>query len=239
MPTLRIPPDKTNDTHLPVLAASRGEDDLKRMVRQRTRIRFCKEQNLRLISHRDLVRMLERLFRRADLHLSMTEGFHPKPRMSFPAALSLGIAATDEVMDVDFAAHYSAEQLQAVLAPLAPPGLTFKSIEILPEGAPKAQIRSSTYELPIPAEKRESVQQRIDALLAADAYPVKRQGRQEPLDIRPFIQRLELTGSAVLMQLRAARQASARPREVLEAIGLTDGEGRDGYLCRTVVEIET
>ncbi|MCH8046116.1 MAG: DUF2344 domain-containing protein [Planctomycetes bacterium] len=209
------------------------------MIRQRTRIRFCKEHDLRLISHRDLVRTFERLFRRADLRLSMTEGFHPKARMSFPAALALGIAGTDEVMDIDFAKEYSADELRSALVPLAPAGLTFKSIEVLPEGTRKAQIRSSTYELPIPAERRESLQQPIDALLAVDSYSVERPGRAEPLDIRPFIERLELTDDSVLMKLRAARQASARPREVLEAIGLAEAQTSGSYLTRTVVELET
>ena len=209
------------------------------MIRQRTRIRFCKEHDLRLISHRDLVRTFERLFRRADLRLSMTEGFHPKARMSFPAALALGIAGTDEVMDIDFAKEYSADELRSALVPLAPAGLTFKSIEVLPEGTRKAQIRSSTYELPIPAERRESLQQPIDALLAVDSYSVERPGRAEPLDIRPFIERLELTDDSVLMKLRAARQASTRPREVLEAIGLAETQTSGSYLTRTVVELET
>ena len=34
-------------------------------VRQRVRIRFCKQGDLRLMGHRDLARLLERLFRRA------------------------------------------------------------------------------------------------------------------------------------------------------------------------------
>ena len=35
------------------------------MVRQRVRIRFAKQGDLRLIGHRDLMRTWERLFRRA------------------------------------------------------------------------------------------------------------------------------------------------------------------------------
>ena len=60
------------------------------MIRQRVRIRFPKQDDLRLISHRDLMRAWERLFRRAGVALSMSEGFHPKPRMSFPSALAVG-----------------------------------------------------------------------------------------------------------------------------------------------------
>ena len=39
-------------------------------VRQRVRIRFCKQGDLRLMGHRDLARLLERLFRRAGLALA-------------------------------------------------------------------------------------------------------------------------------------------------------------------------
>ena len=72
-------------------------------IRQRVRIHFQKVGDLRWISHRDLVRVFERIFRRAGLKLSMSEGFHPKARMSFPSALALGIAGQDEVMDVELA----------------------------------------------------------------------------------------------------------------------------------------
>ena len=46
------------------------------MSRQRVQIRFRKHDDLRFIGHRDLLRTLERLFRRAGLKLRMSEGFH-------------------------------------------------------------------------------------------------------------------------------------------------------------------
>ena len=70
----------------------RRADDSNAMVRQRMRIRFTKQGDLRWLSHRDLMRTWERLFRRAGVPLGMTEGFHPKPRMNFPSALAVGIA---------------------------------------------------------------------------------------------------------------------------------------------------
>ena len=60
------------------------------MLRRRIRIRFRKIDDVRQISHLDLIRTMERLFRRAGLQLGMSEGFHPKPRMSFPSALNVG-----------------------------------------------------------------------------------------------------------------------------------------------------
>ncbi len=67
----------------------------------RTRIRFAKQGDLRFASHRDLLRVMERLFRRADVAVRQSEGFHPKPRFMFPSALGLGITGSDEVFDVD------------------------------------------------------------------------------------------------------------------------------------------
>ena len=41
----------------------------------------------------------------------MSEGFHPKARMSFPLALSLGIEGLDEVMEVEFRESLAAEEI--------------------------------------------------------------------------------------------------------------------------------
>ncbi len=71
------------------------------MIRVRFRLRFRKREDLRWISHHDLVRTVERWLRRAGLPLRRSEGFHPKPKLSFPSALALGIAALDEVMEFE------------------------------------------------------------------------------------------------------------------------------------------
>jgi len=207
------------------------------MVRQRVRIRFCKQGNLRWIGHRDLMRCLERLFRRAGLPLAMSEGFHPKPRMSFPSALAVGIEGLDEVMDLQLAESRTAEQLHAQLAPHAPPGLKFNSVEVLPPGAKKARLHGVRYRAPIPAERRTDVSERIARILAAKSHPIVRSGRAAPLDLRPLLDELELREDMLWMRLRETPGASPRPREVLAAVGLSDPEIRKAQLCRTEVEV--
>ncbi|HEU4730836.1 MAG TPA: TIGR03960 family B12-binding radical SAM protein [Kofleriaceae bacterium] len=65
------------------------------------RIRFAKVGRAAFLGHLDLVRLLARSFRRADLPLAMTRGFSPKPRISFGPALGLGVPSLGELMDVD------------------------------------------------------------------------------------------------------------------------------------------
>lgn len=202
-------------------------------------MRFCKQGDLRLIGHRDLVRCLERLFRRAGLPLAMSQGFHPKPRMTFPSALALGIEGTDEVLELELTEFRTAEELLERLSPHAPPGLVLKSVEVLPEGAKKAQVRSASYQVPIPAECRDGLPERIRHLMAGSSCPVPRPNRGTSVDVRPSLEELSLREGGLWMRLRVDCRGGAGPRDVLSALGLSELELRGIRLTRTAVEIRS
>ncbi|MGB7734841.1 MAG: TIGR03936 family radical SAM-associated protein [Thermoguttaceae bacterium] len=234
------------------------------MVRLRVRVRFSKQGDLRLIGHRDLMRCLERLFRRGGLPLSFSEGFHPKPRMSFPLALAVGIEGDDEVMELELAetttaagkgdsphlperpegcfaqmgtVPFSGAELLRRLAPHAPPGLAFRVVEVLPEGSKKASVRSITYEAPIPAPEQAGVCERIERLLAAASWPIERGRGRAAIDLRPLLSELAFDRGVLKMRLRIDSRGSVGPREVLAALGLTGIERQGSHLRRTGVEI--
>lgn len=209
------------------------------MVRQRVRIRFRKVGDLRLVGHRDLLRFMERLFRRAGLKLGMSEGFHPKPRMSFPSALAVGIEGLDEVMELELAEPANAEQLHARLQAQAALGLEFASIEVLPPGARKAQLRSTRYEVPIPAELAAGTAHRIDEILAGPSCIFQRPRTQQPLDLRESLEELAFHDGTLFMRLGARRQASAQVRDVLAALGLSETQQAGLRIRRTQVELES
>jgi radical SAM-linked protein len=206
------------------------------MVRPRVRIRFAKQVDLRLIGHRDLMRCLERLFRRAGLALGMSEGYHPKPRMTFPLALAVGIEGEDEVMELELAEEPVAEQLLARLRPQAPPGLRFLSAEVLPPGSRKAQVRSVTYQAALPPPRCAGLEEQIARLMSAPSWPVCRPHRDRQVDLRASLEALELRGDVLEMRLRADGGA-AGPRDVLAALGLEDLEREGALLKRTTVEV--
>jgi radical SAM-linked protein len=209
------------------------------MIRQRVRIRFRKEGDLRWISHRDLARAFERLFRRMGLRLSMSEGFHPKARMTFPSALALGIAALDEVMEFELAEHADAAELAARFTAMAPPGLVIFDVQVLPENTPKAKVVGMSYDAPVPPERREAVAQAVQHVLAQERWPIEREDRSEPLDLKADLEALELCdgeqGPRLRFRLAATHSATVRPREVLEAVGLGDLEHAGHCLTRTGV----
>ncbi|KNF09443.1 hypothetical protein CLPU_3c02220 [Gottschalkia purinilytica] len=65
------------------------------------RAKFTKCNDLKYISHLDLMRLFQRAFRRADIPLKYSEGFNPQPKMAFATALSLGVSSDGEYMDIE------------------------------------------------------------------------------------------------------------------------------------------
>ena len=53
------------------------------------------------ISHLDLMRLFQRAFKRAGLHLTHTKGYNPRPSVSIALPLSLGVESRCELLDFD------------------------------------------------------------------------------------------------------------------------------------------
>jgi radical SAM-linked protein len=203
----------------------------------RMRIRFRKEGDLRWISHRDLVRTVERWLRRARLQLRMSQGFHPKPKMNFPHALALGIAGRDEVLELDLSEEVAPGTLRERLNASAPPGLMITSIEEVGPGQRKAQVKGMWYQFPVPRDRQSEVAEAIEHVMAALHWPLQRRDRPEPIDLKATLSALELRDQTVCFHLRASRQASASPRDVLQALGLAELEQQGCFLTRSTVEL--
>lgn len=98
----------------------------------RIRLRFSKKNPMHLISHLDLMRLFERAFRRSQLPISYTGGFHPLPRIQIALALPLGIEAYGEWMDVDFSQFVQDKEVQIKLQNNLPKGIEIKHAALVP-----------------------------------------------------------------------------------------------------------
>jgi radical SAM-linked protein len=103
------------------------------------RVKFVKKGVLVYLSHLDIVRLLERLLRRADAPLVFSQGFTPRPKMLFSLALPLGVESMGEFMDVGLnmlADDTRLPKLQADLIALAHPAGTVIASRVLAEEEP-------------------------------------------------------------------------------------------------------
>jgi radical SAM family uncharacterized protein/radical SAM-linked protein len=92
---------------------------------RRYRFAFTKLGASAFLSHLDLIRALPRAFRRLELPLFYSQGFHPKPDMAFAPALSLGIASLSEYVDVKITADLDPTALLQGLTESSPDGIRF------------------------------------------------------------------------------------------------------------------
>ena len=61
---------------------------------------FQKTGDMRFVSHLDLMRLFQRALRRADLPVTITQGFSPRLKISINRALKLGVESLDESLTV-------------------------------------------------------------------------------------------------------------------------------------------
>src|SRR5207245_3166572 len=112
------------------------------------RLRYTKRGKVRWISHRDVARALERAFRITKLPLAFTEGFSPRPKVSFGLALSTGHESDAEYLDVELTEPLDTESLAERLPPALPEGVAatgavppIQRAPPLPEPMPARQSR--------------------------------------------------------------------------------------------------
>ena len=213
-------------------------------LRLRYRVRFAKTGLLRWTSHRDLARLWERLVRRAQLQLSMTEGFHPKPRIGFPSALALGISGINEVVELDLAERLSASELFDRLSRDHQPGLEIKSVQLLPQGSGKAKLDRTDYVITTPDPELESgeldvaaIQANIRSLLKQQKVTVQRKKKPLTVSVAEQIIALEFD-QTIRLSLAASDSATLKPIDVLDLIGCSDWISHGSQITRTEVVLK-
>lgn len=65
------------------------------------RVQYEKKGDISYISHLDIVKLMERISRRAKIKLSYSQGFSPHPKTSFSPALSVGMQSLCEYLDLE------------------------------------------------------------------------------------------------------------------------------------------
>ena len=212
--------------------------------RTRVRVRWAKLGRLVALSHLETMHTLLRAVRRAGIPVAFSQGYHPKPRISFGPALGVGVESLCEHMDLEIVGPADPADVGARLARELPEGLRVLGTEAVEPGAPS--IAESVRAVHFRAEFQgdlwgeEALRRRVAAFQDAERAVVtreappkakggKRQHKvaatgQREIDLKQIVTHLAVEGpGAVAFSLRADPSGSARPAEVLAAIF---GDGR-------------
>jgi radical SAM-linked protein len=197
------------------------------------RFRFVKLGRVRWTSHRDVARMWERALRRGRLPLAYTEGFSPRPRISFGLALPTGCESVAEYLDVTLAEATDPDESAHRLSELLPDGVTATAAAEVDRGSPSLQqaVTSCSWEIDVTAPEGE-VRDAIDRVLAASTLPVRRErkGQVDTDDLRPAVRALSTaatsSGAVQLVAELATRPRGVRPAELGQVMAVDLGLAR-------------
>ena len=170
--------------------------------------------------------------RRARLPVAMSEGFHPKPRVSYLSALPLGFSSEDESMELILEEDLPASELCARLNAASVPGLEFLRTVALVEKSPKQQAVSFSYAMTYPAAERGMIQSRIDEFFASESVEVVK-SNGKVVEARPHIQELILDGDTLRMTIASQDGPEVGVREMIGYLGL------ESHLFRTIFPTRT
>ena len=195
---------------------------------QRLRVTFRRGDELKYITHLDMMRFWERALRRAGLPVAYSEGFTPHPQISLATPLAVGTTSDAELMDVYLAEHVPPKRFLADLSPQLPPGVSVVGAEEVGMSLPavQADVRFAEYEVDVEGVPEEDARAKADEFLAKASVPWehKRENETRSYDIRALVEAIDVAphdgGTRLTMRLRNDNAGAGRPEQVVAAIGL-------------------
>ncbi|MEW6067728.1 MAG: TIGR03960 family B12-binding radical SAM protein [Nitrospirota bacterium] len=118
----------------------------------RIRVEFFKTGRMRYLSHLELVTVLHRAIRRADVPLVYSEGFHPSPKISFGPPLSVGIEGYSEYFDMEIMPPFDLIQNKMKLNSTLPEGICIKDMSVIPAETKSLNSFITRYEYEVKTE---------------------------------------------------------------------------------------
>ncbi|MEH1885981.1 TIGR03960 family B12-binding radical SAM protein [Nostoc sp.] len=212
----------------PVIPQFAGEFVPNTTKAQRLRVWFGKQGNMALVSHLDLIRLFDRVVRRAGLPIAFTGGFHPMPRISVATALALGATSSGEIADFELTVPVDIDTFREKLVREMRTDIPIYNVEQIDLKTPAATQLLETAEYLITVAALEETtpiqwQNWIDTIKAKDELwyeHTTKSGKSQLINLRDRLFELELVET---------------PKSIAESISVIRYVGsyrQDGFLLR-------
>lgn len=178
------------------------------------RVYFDKYGEMKFISHLDLLKFFERIFNKAEIPVKYSQGFHPRPKMSFGSPISLGTEAYNEIMDFETDAEISNEEVKKRLNDSAVLGFKVNKVE---EVAKKSSIMEEFTNMLYTVEGSQEDMDKLEKLLNSEnILEIKeKKGKIVTRNLKERLKFFSREGNKILMEI-----INTSPNSYLEMIGI-------------------
>lgn len=191
---------------------------------QRIRVTYCKGEELMYTGNLDMHKVWERTFRRADLKLAYSQGFHPQPRLHQACPLPLGFTSRHEMLDFWLDTNESLDEIKDKLIGALHPGITIEQLQSVPleEKPLQTQVVAAQYQVFFDDNVNKIIlMEQLNILKGKKTCLRTRRGKE--YDLLPLIKSISIVNAEPFyleMTLSATPGATGRPEEVLDELGI-------------------
>lgn len=189
-------------------------------------IHYGKDGPLKYLSHLELIRALERSFRRAGIEVEASGGFNPRPKISYGPALPVGTSSSSEYLVAEVKLMPCGDELLERISLVLPKGLrVFRAKYIAEKQSSIASIiESVAYKVDVKASAGAGELAPLVRLLRnEERILIKHKGKEKWVDTKESILDWNIEeaggGRAIFsMLLAAGERNSVRPEVLIDKL---------------------
>jgi len=201
-------------------------DDVKETFYKKLKISFSKWGQAKYFGHLEQVKIFLRAIRRAEIPVKFSEGFHPKPKISFEDPLPIGLESRNEIFYLSVRGDVQPKNIIDRLNEHLPRGLTVFKCQLAPAKSLCKASMSSTYMVTkkdgfFDAKELKCFVKRRELVVARTGS----KGQIKKIDLKEMVLNIKLSDpNRLKMTLRTEPGRTVRPFEVIEKIFSLPGD---------------
>ncbi len=199
---------------------------------QRIAVTFSRGEELKYISHLDMMRLWQRALRRAGMPIAYSQGFNPHPRIAIGAPLAVEVTSEGELIDIFMERTVSLDFFVKAMREQLPLGIGIHGIKEVWLKLPstQSQLRFAEYKVEVDSKKEaKEIGKAVRSLIKKESLPWEhtRGESVHRYDLRTLIDDIWIIGQSesgytLGMRLRNDSKGSGRPDQVLRALGFDE-----------------
>ena len=193
----------------------------------RLRLRWGRTEQMRLLSHLDNMRVIEKAIRDSRFPVAYSQGAHPRMKLSFCPPLPTGFTSEAEYVDITLDQNCTGRLIDDIKNALPDGFLLLEAKTVFAKSASLSEaINRVVYVLKLKDDINiKELKQQISEILERDRIEITRKTKfgEAKVDIRPAIFQLKIFDNHLSLTLGIGCSGYARPTEVAQILlGLND-----------------
>lgn len=199
------------------------------------RFYFSKEPSVKYVGHLDLIEVFDRAFRRAKMPLSFSEGFNPRPKLSFAHPLAVGISSIGEIGEIELEDKVEISEFIIKMNEALPQGIRLLSAEYNEQKTSlMALVSSAEYKIELEGEKLS--QEALNAFFEQEEIFIDKKNKKKQIvtvNVKDMILGYKVEGLNVWIKLMAGNEKTLRPDLLVNKIN----DVEDFKICREKINL--